>query len=116
LLGLLVGLTVVGQSLYAMAIDHLKDYATLKAIGARDSDVCSVILTQTIWIATVGTFLGMLVVYLIANFWNSPLAPVYIRPMLSAASVVVMFVICIVAAFVPYLRIRKIDPATVLIG
>jgi ABC-type antimicrobial peptide transport system permease subunit len=36
--------------------------------------------------------------------------------MLSAASVVVMFVICIVAAFVPYLRIRKIDPATVLIG
>jgi putative ABC transport system permease protein len=116
LLGLLVGLTVVGQSLYAMAIDHLKDYATLKAIGARDSDVCSVILTQTIWIATVGTFLGMLVVYLIANFWNSPLAPVYIRPLLSAASVVVMFVICIVAAFVPYLRIRKIDPATVLIG
>jgi ABC-type antimicrobial peptide transport system permease subunit len=58
----------------------------------------------------------MLVVYMIANFWNSPLAPVYIRPLLSAVSVVVMFAICIVAAFVPYLRIRKIDPVTVLIG
>lgn len=116
LLGLLVGLTVVGQSLYAMAIDHLKDYATLKAIGARDSDVCQVILIQTLWIGTVGSGLGMLLVYLIATFWNSPLAPVDIQPVLSWASVAVMFIICVLAAFVPYLRIRNIDPATILIG
>ena len=116
LLGLIVGLTVVGQSLYAMAIDHLKDYATLKAIGARDSDVCQVILMQTLWIGTVGSILGMSLVYVISTFWNSPLAPVDIQPALSAASVAVMFVICLLAAFVPYLRIRRIDPATILIG
>lgn len=116
LLGLMVGLTVVGQSLYAMAIDHLRDYATLKAIGARDSDVCRVILVQTLWIGIVGSALGMSLVYVIAKFWNSPLAPVDIRPVLSAASVIVMFVICLLAAFVPYLRIRRIDPATILIG
>lgn len=116
LLGLLVGLTVVGQSLYAMAIDHLKDYATLKAIGARDSDVCRVILIQTLWICVVGTVVGMLLVLIISEFWNSPLAPVDIRPGLSGASIAIMFVICLVAAFVPYLRIRRIDPASVLMG
>ena len=99
-----------------MAIDHLKDYATLKAIGARDSDVCQVILMQTLWIGTVGSILGMSLVYVISTFWNSPLAPVDIQPALSAASVAVMFVICLLAAFVPYLRIRRIDPATILIG
>ena len=116
LLGLMVGLTVVGQSLYAMAIDHLKDYATLKAIGARDSDICRVILIQTLWIGIAGSICGMGLVYAIAKFWNSPLAPVDIRPALAAGSVVIMFVICLFAAFVPYLRIRRVDPVTILLG
>lgn len=116
LLGLMVGLTVVGQSLYAMAVDHLKDYATLKAIGARDSDVFQVILIQTLWICGVGSVTGLVFVGGIAGFWNSPLAPVDIRPELSAASIAIMLVTCLIAAFIPYSRIRKVDPAACLLG
>lgn len=116
LLGLLVGLTVVGQSLYAMALNHLEDYATLKALGAEDSTVCRVILFQSMFIGGTGSVTGVLVVWLIRETWKSPLAPVEIPAVLCAASIVLMFFICLVAALVPYLRIRKVDPATVLMG
>lgn len=116
LLGLLVGLTVVGQSLYAMALNHLGDYATLKALGADDRDVCRVILIQSLFIGGVGSVCGIAIVALIRATWDSPLAPVEIPPLLGLASVIIMFVICLAASLVPYLRIRKVDPATVLMG
>lgn len=116
LLGLLVGLAVVGQSLYAMALNHLEDYATLKALGAEDRDVCRVILVQALSIGGVGSLMGILGVALIRRTWNSPLAPVEIPPLLTGGSIGLMFVICLLAALVPYLRIRRVDPATVLMG
>lgn len=116
ILGLLVGLTVVGQSLYAMALNHLEDYATLKALGAEDHDVCRVILFQSLFIGGVGSACGMSIVAIIRETWYSPLAPVEIPFALAAASVLLMFFICLVAALVPYLQIRKVDPAMVLMG
>jgi len=116
MLGLLVGLAVVGQSLYAMALNHLEDYATLKALGAEDGDVCHVILFQSTMICSGGSVCGLLIVAIIRTTWNSPLAPVEIPAYLTAVSVGLMFAICLAASLIPYLRIRKIDPATVLMG
>jgi|GEM_PF-3900006 len=38
LLGLVVGVVIVGQTLYAVTREHLKELATLKAIGATDGE------------------------------------------------------------------------------
>lgn len=116
LLGLLVGLAVVGQSLYAMALNHLEDYATLKALGAEDRDICHVILCQSLFIGGAGSACGMSIVAIVRNTWNSPLAPLQIPLLLAGASVLLMFLICLAASLVPYLRIRNVDPATVLMG
>lgn len=115
-LGLLVGLTVVGQSLYAMALNHLTDYATLKALGAEHQVVCRVILIQALAIGGTGSVAGMLIVAIIRACWHSPLAPIEIPLPLAGASVMLIFAICLAASLVPYLRIRKVDPATVLMG
>lgn len=116
LLGLLVGLMMVGQSLYALALDHIDDYATLKALGAEDGHVCVVIILQSLTIAAVGSLVGVLIVAAIRQFWHSPLAPVDIPIELMGLAVAVVFVICLFASLLPYLRIRRIDPAIVLMG
>lgn len=115
-LGLLVGLVVVGQSLYALALDHRDDYATLKALGAEESQICGVIVLQALAIGGAGATAGMLIVVGISRYWHSPLAPVEIPWLLAAGSVGVAFAICLAAALLPYARIRRIDPATVLMG
>ncbi|HEV3344955.1 MAG TPA: FtsX-like permease family protein [Pirellulales bacterium] len=115
-LGLLVGLMMVGQSLYALALDHLDEYATLKALGALDRHVCGVILAQASAIAVVGSLTGLCLVAAIRQFWNSPLAPVYIPPSLMGLAVVTVVAICLAASLLPFARIRRIDPAIVLLG
>ena len=47
---------------------------------------------------------------------SSPRAPVVLTVPVAALSVVLMVVVCLVAAWLPYWRIRKIDPASILRG
>jgi putative ABC transport system permease protein len=115
-LGLLVGLMMVGQSLYALALDHLAEFATLKAMGADDCQVCRVILIQSLTMAGIGAVAGVLVVLAVGRLWYSPLAPLEIRSSVLIGSTVVVGLICLAASLLPYLRIRRIDPAVVLQG
>jgi len=116
LLGVLVGLLMVGQSLYALALDHLSDYATLKAIGAADGQVRSVVILQALTIAAIGSLIGIALVLLIQRTWSSPLAPIEIPFPLLVGGVVLVFGICLAATVLPAHRIRRIDPAVVLQG
>jgi putative ABC transport system permease protein len=61
ILGLLVGTIVASQTLYAATLDHLTEYATLKAIGARNGYVCRVLLIQALAVALSGYTIGMLI-------------------------------------------------------
>jgi putative ABC transport system permease protein len=116
LLGLFVGLLMVAQSLYALALDHLRDYATLKAIGADSRQLLTVVLSQAGLIAVVGAAIGLGGVALIVQSFSTPIAPIEIPPTLLVGAVVLVLLICISAAWLPYFRIRSVDPATVLQG
>lgn len=116
LLGLLVGLTMVAQSLYALALDHLSDYATLKAIGADDQQIRTVVVIQALAIASIGTMFGIGIVIMIQRLWSSPLATIDIPIELLCSGVLLVFVICVLATFLPVYRIQRVDPAVVLQG
>ena len=62
LLGLIVGLVIVAQTLYASVLDRLTEIGALKAIGARESQILGLILRQAIVLAMVGAAIGMCVV------------------------------------------------------
>ncbi|MGA0557112.1 ABC transporter permease [Larkinella sp. VNQ87] len=54
------GLVIIGLTLYSAAIDRIKDYGTLKAIGATNWYVSRLILTQALLFAVVGYGIGRL--------------------------------------------------------
>ena len=116
ILGLLVGLVMVGQSLYALALDHLGDYATLKAMGAEDGHVYRVIIVQSMTIASAGSLIGLVIVTAIRRNWNVTLAPIEIPPGLQIAGVIFVYFICLASSLLPFVRIRSVDPAVVLQG
>lgn len=63
-LGLVVGVIIVGQSLYAVTREHIKELATLKAIGASDAEIVAFVLWQALLLATCGGALGLALAYL----------------------------------------------------
>jgi putative ABC transport system permease protein len=110
LLGLLVGLVMVGQTLYAMVLDRLQEYATLKAIGATERELLTVLLGQSLGIAAIGVAIGLLVTGILQRALDSPRAPITISPALMLTSASLVLLMCIIAVLLPYLRIRDIDP------
>src|SRR3972149_10611574 len=46
-LGLAVGGAIVGQTIYTNTMEHLRELGTLKAIGAKNSDIYKMIFIQT---------------------------------------------------------------------
>lgn len=56
------GLVIIGLTLYSAAIDRIKDYGTLKAIGATNGYIRRLILTQALLFALLGYVVGRLLV------------------------------------------------------
>jgi putative ABC transport system permease protein len=115
-LGLLVGLAVVAQTLYATVTERIKEFGTLKAMGADDHCVSHFLVAQALGNAGIGSVLGLLASLGIGQAMSSPRAPVVLTAPVATLSVILMIVVCLVAAWLPYWRIRRIDPASVLRG
>ena len=58
-LGLIVGIAVVAQTIYATTMDHIREYGTLKAMGAPNRYVLGVIMQQAAIAAVMGYAIGM---------------------------------------------------------
>jgi putative ABC transport system permease protein len=114
LLGLLVGLVMVAQSLYAMVLDRLSEFGTLKAMGAAERQVFGILLSQALAMALVGSMVGLGLVAAIQHALSTPRAPIEIPAWLSLGSTALVLAICLVSSLLPYLRIRKVDPLLVL--
>ena len=116
LLGLLVGLAMVGQTLYAMVLDRINEFATLKALGASEWEIVTILLGQAAGIAVFGISVGLMLTWIINTFYDSPRASIEIPLSLVMASSSGVFIMCIVASAAPYLRVRTVDAHTVLQG
>jgi putative ABC transport system permease protein len=116
LMGLLVGLVMVAQTLYASVIDRISEFAALKAMGAADRQIFWLLGIQAIFMAVVGTLLGLGAVAALQWMASTPRASIEIPFWLSAGSFVLVLFICVLAALLPYERVRKIDPLSVLQG
>ena len=61
LLGFIIGLAVVSQAVYATTMEHIEEFATLKAIGASHMFVIRVIVVQALACGAAGYLLGIAV-------------------------------------------------------
>lgn len=116
LLGVLVGAVIVAQTLYASVLDRLGEFGTLKAMGARDRQIFSILLAQALVMALAGAVMAFEAVLFIERAFSTPHAPIVVPLSLSLTSFAVVLAICVGASLVPYWRIRKLDPAIVLRG
>jgi putative ABC transport system permease protein len=115
-LGLLVGLVMVGQTLYAMVLDRISEFATLKAMGSTEHEIVMLLTAQSTIVAVVGICIGLALTLVIKAIVSTPRAAIEIPDFLYVASSILVLSICLIASALPYLRVRRVDPHSVLQG
>ncbi|MEQ1730089.1 MAG: ABC transporter permease [Vicinamibacterales bacterium] len=115
-LGLVVGIVVVAQTIYATTMDHLKEYGTLKAMGANNSYLYRVIIEQAVASAVVGYVLAMGVSYVVVKGSQSGGAAILVPMEMVIGMLGLTIVMCVGAALVSINKVTRLDPAMVFKG
>lgn len=115
-LGLVVGFVVVAQTIYATTMDHIREYGTLKAMGAPNSYVYKVIMKQAAISAVIGYALGMIVSLFVVQGSQKGGAAILMPPSMAMGMFFLTLTMCVGAALVSINRVTHIDPAMVFKG
>lgn len=116
LMGLIVGVVVVAQTIYATTVDHLKEFGTLKAMGASNRYIYRVIINQAVISAVIGYGLGMAVSTLPIRLSQKGGALILMPWPVAIAMFGLTLLMCISASVVSIKKITSIDPAMVFKG
>ena len=116
LFAFIVGSVIIGLTLYSSAMDRIKDYGTLKAIGATDFYITRLILTQAAILCFIGFILGTCLMELfrwgIAHKGIIFSYPLWLR----GVFFFVTFATAFIGTFFPIRLINNLEPAQVFRG
>jgi putative ABC transport system permease protein len=116
LLGLVVGVVVVAQTIYATTMDHIREYGTLKAMGAPNRYIYRVIITQAGISAVAGYVLAMFVSFFVVRASQSGGAAILLPWQMAIGIFFLTLLMCISAAVVSINKVTSLDPAMVFRG
>jgi putative ABC transport system permease protein len=114
LVGLIVGMAAVGQILYTSVAEHIKEYGTLRAMGAPDSLFYGVIAEQALLMALLGFVPGIILSYLVAA-WSQAHREILIlvTPTSAALTLAGIILMCTASGVFAVQRALRVDPAIV---
>jgi putative ABC transport system permease protein len=115
--GVVVGAVVVSQILYASVTDHIKEFGTLKAMGASDWFIYNVIIEQALWMAILGYLPGIALCLGVAAWTSTAQGIVILITPISAATVFgITVLMCVSSAVFAIQKVTRVDPAIVFKG
>jgi putative ABC transport system permease protein len=112
-LGLMIGGAIVGQTIYAHTMEHLREFGTLKAIGARNRDIYTIILSQAGISGSIGFAVGSAVLLFANRSLEQLGVTLYLNLQLIGVLFIIVLLTCFASALVSVRQIRKLDPAIV---
>lgn len=115
-LGLIVGIVVVTQTIYAATVDHLREFGTLKAMGATNGYIYKVIIQQAVLSAAMGYSVAIVISWFVAHSSETGDALILLPWSVAVAMLGVSLVMCAGASIVSIRKATTIDPAMVFKG
>jgi putative ABC transport system permease protein len=112
-LGLVVGLVIVSQTLYSATVERIEEYATIRAIGADNRFLKRIILHQALVSGSLGYGLGIGAAILVAWFARDSSAALSLSFPLILFLAVVTLAMCVGASLLSIKKVLRVDAATV---
>jgi putative ABC transport system permease protein len=114
LVGMLVGAIVVYQILYSDVNDHLKEYATLKAIGFEDRFFTILVMEEALILVLLGIAPALAMTETLNHFARVTVnLRAYIDPTQVTLVMLAVIFSCLLAGRLATTRLRTADPASV---
>ena len=113
--GFVIGIAVIGLTVYAATMERSREYGILKAIGAGNRRLAGLVLAQAILLAVFGFLAGLLITGAAGLIIGAavPEMTLYFTPAALPQVFVASIGMSIVAASLPLGRLARIDPASV---
>jgi putative ABC transport system permease protein len=115
LVGLVAGVLIAGIVLYTATVEHSRDYAVLKAMGASGGVVYGSALIQSLVLSIFGILLGWGLASLLAfafDTWDPVVESQLDLDLVAEVAAVILFV-NVLAALLPIRHVSQIDPQEV---
>jgi len=113
ILGIIVGTIIVAQTLYSSTKDHLKEFATLRAIGSSYKYILKVILGQALLSAVIGFSIAAAIDLVLVKMTADAALPIIMTPVLTLGLFVLTVTMCAIAAISAIRVVTRIDPVLV---
>ncbi len=113
-LGLLVGMVVTSQTLYAATAASLREYAVLRALGIPRWRMALAVLAQSFWIGVAGIALAIPTIFVLANLGNLLGAKVDLTWWLWTGAIAVTMVMALISGLMALRALRLVEPITLL--
>lgn len=112
-MGLLVGLITVALTMFSSVVDNMRQFGTIKAIGATTLDLALLLFVQAIVYGVVGSIIGLgLMASMVQGIRNAQLTPI-LPPEAIGITIGLMVGTCLVASTLALMRLRSLEPAMV---
>ncbi|NDY43502.1 FtsX-like permease family protein [Dissulfurirhabdus thermomarina] len=113
LMGLLVGAVIVSQTIYGATMEHLREFGTLKALGAENRTVYGIILRQALLSGWMGYGIGLAANAVVIHFYRAAGQMVWQPWQLFALDLGLTLAMCAGASLVSVRRAMQVDPVEV---
>ena len=112
-LGFIIGLLIVSQTIYAATMENIEEFATLKALGATRAYIAMVVLTQALACGVVGCALAMAIAQPAIHAARGLVSWIGMPQWLPFAMFVPGLLMCAAASLVSARKAMVVDPAEV---
>lgn len=114
LIAALVAVVITSQTLMAAVAASIREFATLRALGASNSHLRSVVLQQALWVGIVGLAIAGIISALILWIAKLVYIPVALSLPITATCGALVLAVAILSGFVALSQLSKADPAALL--
>jgi putative ABC transport system permease protein len=113
-IALAIALAVVALTLFTATLAKLREYAVIKALGARQRRLVMTVVGQGLWTTALALIVAVVLTLTIAALVGAatPNVRLTIEPMSVARVGVSVAVVGVLGALVPLRRLARLDPAT----
>jgi len=113
--GFLVGLAIIGLTMYTTTAERIRDFGVLKAMGARNAYLFRTVLTQASVLGFLGFLVGLAVAAAVGPIIERivPDIGVTIERAAALRTLAAVVIMSLLGAVVPVARIVRVDPLVV---
>ena len=118
LIGFIVGVAVIGLTIYTSTVEKSREYGVLKAIGVRNSQLYRMVFAQSLTAGVLGFIFGSLMAFVVNQVVDRfvPAFVTYFRLIDFGWVLLASILMAILASYIPIRRIAMVNPAEVFKG